>query len=57
MTGERLRVSADDDTEHFCRLVAEAAHDVSEIPDAYYVHYQWRHLTRNVAEAIKKLSI
>jgi len=57
LTGDRLKVSADTDTDGFCRLVAEAVHDVSRIPDAYYAHYQWRHLTRNVAEAIKKLSI
>jgi glycosyltransferase involved in cell wall biosynthesis len=57
LTGSKLRVSPEGDIPTFCRLVAEALTDKSHIPDAYFVHYQWRHLTNKVAEAIKKLTI
>jgi glycosyltransferase involved in cell wall biosynthesis len=57
LTGTRLKVSDDDDMTSFCRLVAEAIMDDAGIPDAYYLHYQWKHLTLQVAEAIEKLSI
>lgn len=57
LTGGRLKVCDDKDLTSFCKLVAEAMKDESEVPDAYYIHYQWQHLTKEVAEAIEKLSI
>ncbi len=57
LTGGRLKVCDDADLTSFCRLVAEAITDDREIPDAYYLHYQWQHITHQVAEAIEKLSI
>ncbi len=54
-TGQKLKVCANGDIRTFCRLISEAIEDNSQIPDAYFVHYQWRHLTRMVAHRIKKL--
>jgi polysaccharide biosynthesis protein PslH len=55
LTGTKLRVSPDGDLRDFCQQVSASLNDQTHIPDAYFVHYQWRHLTHQVAEAIKKL--
>ena len=56
LTGGKLRICPDGDIAAFCRLVIASINDQSHIPEAYFLHYQWRHQTRQVADAIKKLT-
>lgn len=56
LTGGKLRICPDGDIVTFCHAVIEAIDDRSPIPEAYFLHYQWRHLTLQVADAIKKLT-
>lgn len=55
LTGTKLRICPVGDLRAFCEQVTASFNDQSHIPEAYFVHYQWRHLTHQVAEAIKKL--
>lgn len=56
LTGGKLRICPDGDIAAFCHAIIEAIDDRSPIPEAYFLHYQWRHLTFQVADAIKKLT-
>jgi len=54
VTGDKLKVVADNDWEHFSRLVINSVDQHSNIPDSFFDYYYWGNIAKRVANLLEQ---
>ena len=55
LTGEKLKICADNDWPSFCRLIFESWSEANETPGAFFEHYNWKQVMKPFLEKINSL--
>lgn len=57
LTGDKIVVARRNDATHFAEQIINASNTTSTLPESFFETYEWKHIAKKTAEAIRSLNL